>query len=161
MQLDTFLADHDHRLCVDDALARAELICAERGARLTALRRQVLAIVWNSHRPIGAYDVLEQITTTGRRAAPPTVYRALDFLLEHALVHRLDSLNAFVGCAEPGHGGHGQFLLCRECGTAAEIGDENIHAAIDSAARQHGFSAQTHTVEIAGVCPNCQRNAPV
>lgn len=157
MRAEPFLShEHDHDACVDAALDRAEAVCARRGARLTALRRRVLEIVWSGHRPIGAYDVLEHLTGDGRRAAPPTVYRALDFLLEHGLVHRVASLNAFVGCAQPGHGGNGQFLICRRCGSAAELRDTAIAEAIDGAARQRGFATEAHTVEIAGLCPNCR-----
>jgi len=147
--------EHDHDACVDTAMKTAETICAERGARLTAIRRRVLEIIWGGHRPIGAYDVLEQLSTEEKRAAPPTVYRALDFLLEHGLVHRVASLNAYVGCAEPGHGGEGQFLICAQCGAAVELRDSPVNEAIEAAARARGFVATTHTVEISGVCANC------
>ncbi len=154
----TFRAtEHDHDACVDTAMKTAETICAERGARLTAIRRRVLEIIWGGHRPIGAYDVLEQLSTEEKRAAPPTVYRALDFLLEHGLVHRVASLNAYVGCAEPGHGGEGQFLICAQCGAAAELRDSPVNEAIEAAAHARGFVATTHTVEISGVCPNCAK----
>ena len=91
---------HDHSRCVSHALAEAEAICARQGLRLTALRKRVLELVWASHKPLGAYDILGVLSDEdGRRAAPPTVYRALDFLLENGLVHRIASLNAFVGCS--------------------------------------------------------------
>ena len=147
--------EHDHDACVDTAMETAETICAERGARLTAIRRRVLEIIWGGHRPIGAYDVLDQLSTEEKRAAPPTVYRALDFLLEHGLVHRVASLNAYVGCAEPGHGGEGQFLICMKCGAAAGLRDPPVNEAIKAAASARGFVATSHTVEISGVCPNC------
>lgn len=147
--------EHDHDACVDTAMETAETICAERGARLTAIRRRVLEIIWGGHRPIGAYDVLDQLSTEEKRAAPPTVYRALDFLLEHGLVHRVASLNAYVGCAEPGHGGEGQFLICMKCGAAAELRDPPVNETIKAAASARGFVATSHTLEISGVCPNC------
>ena len=153
-----FLANaHDHDACVQDALADAERVCRDLGANFTALRKRVLEIVWSGHRPMGAYDILAALSSECRRAAPPTVYRALEFLLEQGLVHRLASLNAYAGCSSPGHGGHGQFLICRPCGVAVEINAEPISRAIEQAARQHGFQADAHTVEIAGVCPNCLR----
>ena len=103
--------DHDHDACVSDALTRADEICAERGARLTALRRAVLEIVWASHAPIGAYEILDRLQTARRadndepaRAAPPTVYRALDFLLEHGLAHRIESLNGLCRLLATGRG---------------------------------------------------------
>ena len=95
-----FLSDeHDHRRCVANALDDAEAVCAERGARLTPVRRRVLEIIWQSHRPLGAYAILEVLSGEGHSPAPPTVYRALEFLLTHGLVHRLSSLNAFIGCS--------------------------------------------------------------
>jgi Fur family zinc uptake transcriptional regulator len=94
---------HDHSHCVHSALSEADTLCAQKGLRLTALRRRVLELVWQSHKPLGAYDILAVLSEQdGRRAAPPTVYRALDFLLENGLVHRISSLNAFVGCVHPG-----------------------------------------------------------
>ena len=106
---------HDHDTCVADALAQAEEVCRRRGLRLTETRRRVLEIVWNSHKPVGAYDILEELGRDGKRPAPPTVYRALDFLIEAWLVHRLDSLSAFIGCSDPSHAHTGQFLICSEC----------------------------------------------
>ena len=92
---------HDHRRCVADALDKAEALCSDRGARLTKLRCRVLELVWNSHAPIGAYDVLRRLSQEHQSAAPPTVYRALDFLLEQGLIHRIESLNAYIGCPVP------------------------------------------------------------
>lgn len=147
---------HDHRQCVRSALAEAAALCTSRSARLTALRREVLAVVWQSHRPLGAYDILEQLRARGRRAAPPTVYRALEFLLAHGLVHRVESRNAFVGCTRPGHGGSGQLLICETCGAAAELNDPKVTAAIARRAASHGFRAREQTIEVRGLCPDCQ-----
>ena len=148
--------DHDHLRCVSDALAQAARLCRDRGARLTALRARVLEIVWQSHKPLGAYDMLAVLAAEGRSAAPPTVYRALEFLLEHGLVHRLSSLNAFVGCSRPGHAGSGQFLICQSCGNAAELNDGGVERAIVRSAAAHGFDVNRHTVEVSGVCPECR-----
>lgn len=148
--------DHDHVRCVAEAMADAARLCRERGARLTPLRARVLEIVWQSHKPAGAYDILAVLADEGRSAAPPTVYRALDFLLEQGLVHRLSSLNAVVGCSRPGHAGAGQFLICRSCGNAAEVNDGGIERAITRSAASQGFTVDTHTVEITGVCPDCR-----
>jgi zinc transport system ATP-binding protein len=107
---------------VHSALAEADALCTRQGLRLTALRRRVLELVWQSHKPLGAYDILAVLSEQdGRRAAPPTVYRALDFLLENGLVHRIASLNAFIGCSHPEHAHQGQFLICRECHVAIEL----------------------------------------
>ncbi len=148
---------HDHGRCIDSALARAETLCATRGARLTALRRQVLGLVWNSHRPRGAYAILEDMAADGKRVAPLTVYRALDFLVEQGLVHRIESLNAYVGCPEPGDGHSGQFLVCDACGNATELNDPRVAAAIAESARDLGFHVVRQTVEVRGLCPACQK----
>ncbi len=148
--------DHDHLHCVSAALAQAARLCRERGARLTPLRARVLEIVWQSHKPLGAYDMLAVLAAEGRSAAPPTVYRTLEFLLEQGLVHRLSSLNAFVGCKRPGHTGSGQFLICESCGNAAELNDGGVERAITRSATAHGFDVDRHTVEITGICPECR-----
>jgi Fur family zinc uptake transcriptional regulator len=148
---------HDHSHCVSSALAEAQSLCAQRGVRLTALRLRVLELVWHSHKPLGAYDILAVLSETdGRRAAPPTVYRALDFLQENGLVHRLASLNAFVGCSHPEHPHQGQFLICRTCHTSIELEHSTIGAAIISSAANVGFSVESQTVEVLGLCANCQ-----
>ncbi|WP_286785806.1 MULTISPECIES: zinc uptake transcriptional repressor Zur [Pseudomonas] len=151
---------HDHSHCVHTALADAEALCERQGARLTALRKRVLELVWQSHKPLGAYDILGVLSETdGRRAAPPTVYRALDFLLENGLVHRIASLNAFVGCNHPGDVHQGQFLICRRCHTAIELQQPAIGATISAAAEGVGFSAEGQTVEVVGLCASCREAA--
>lgn len=151
---------HDHSTCVSHALAEADVLCARAGVRLTELRKRVLELVWQSHKPLGAYDILGVLSEQdGRRAAPPTVYRALDFLLENGLVHRIASLNAFVGCNHPEHPHQGQFLICRCCHTAIELEQPAIAAAIVDAARDVNFSVEAQTVEVVGLCATC-RNAP-
>ena len=92
---------HDHDSCIADALRNADEICKSKGLRFTALRRRVLEIIWAKHEPTGAYDILEELSTNKARAAPPTVYRALNFLLKHGFVHKIESLNAFLGCVNP------------------------------------------------------------
>ena len=93
---------HDHKHCIKGALEEARALCAQKGVRLTALRETVLELIWQSHRPVGAYEILAELTRIQDKSAqPPTVYRALDFLLEHGLIHRLSSLNAFIGCPHP------------------------------------------------------------
>jgi Fur family zinc uptake transcriptional regulator len=148
---------HDHSHCVSGALAQAQSLCELRGVRLTALRLRVLELVWESHKPLGAYDILAVLSETdGRRAAPPTVYRALDFLQENGLVHRLASLNAFVGCSHPEQPHQGQFLICRTCHTSIELEQSSISAAIISSAASVGFSVEGQTVEVVGLCASCQ-----
>jgi len=148
--------EHDHGDCVALALAQAAEICLSRGVRLTALRRRVLELIWGSHRPIGAYEILDILGTERQGAAPPTVYRTLDFLLAQGLIHRIEHLNAYMGCCTPGMPHAGQFLVCRTCGAAAEINDGRIEDAIQSSATEAGFSVARPTIEVEGICPHCR-----
>ncbi|NYZ11479.1 transcriptional repressor [Azospirillum sp. RWY-5-1] len=150
-------ATHDHDHCIHDALTRAEALCAKRGAKLTILRRRVLELVWTGHKPRGAYAILEDLSRAeGKATAPLTVYRALEFLVEQGLVHRIESLNAYIGCPEPGAAHSGQFMVCERCGDAIEIDDPRIRAAIAASAAEHGFRVIRPTVEVRGICPHCQ-----
>ncbi len=151
---------HDHHACVHDALAQAEALCAARGARLTVLRKRVLELVWTSHQPLGAYPLLDQLTAEGHKPAPPTVYRALEFLLEQKLIHRIASLNAYVGCTQPGANHKAYFLLCTQCGNASELADsESVDKSIYQAAQTAGFAITAQTLELSGVCAQCQRKS--
>lgn len=147
---------HDHDDCVAQALEAAEQVCRRRKLRFTAIRRAVLELVWTSHRPVGAYDILDRLNRQGTRAAPPTVYRALEFLIEADLVHRLDSLNAFIGCRDPGRSHEGQFLICRQCRSVAEMDDDEISRLVGQKAAGHGFTAVRQMVEIEGLCRHCR-----
>lgn len=145
-----------HRQCVSSALAQAENICRQQKVRLTPTRRRVLELVWQQHRPVGAYDLLEQLQQQGR-VAPPTVYRALDFLQQQGLIHRLESLNAFIGCAQPESPHQGQFLICQSCRSLAEITDPKISQTINRSALTSGFTPLSQTVEIMGICATCRQ----
>lgn len=147
---------HDHARCAAQAMATAEALCEERGARLTPLRRRVLELIWQSHVPIGAYDILRQLSADHAGAAPPTVYRALDFLLAQGLIHRLESANAFIGCADPGDPHAGQFLICTDCGVTAEMHDAHVTAAIHAGAARFGFTSTRKIVEVQGLCAGCR-----
>jgi Fur family transcriptional regulator, zinc uptake regulator len=147
---------HDHRRCVARALTDAETICAARGARLTDIRRQVLELVWASHEPVGAYDILGKLARErGGKAAPPTVYRALEFLLEMGLVHRVDSLNAFIGCKSPTEEHAAQFLVCRDCHHVEEIDSPAVQRALLKEVRESGFSLDASSLEVKGQCAKC------
>lgn len=150
---------HDHARCVDQALGRAERLCESRGVRLTELRRRVLELVWRSHTPVGAYEIMEGLAAERGRVGPPTVYRALDFLAEQGLVHRLDSLNAFIGCSAPADGHKAYFLICRACRTVMELDDKAVATALASAATRAGFVIESETVELAGLCARCRSAA--
>jgi Fur family transcriptional regulator, zinc uptake regulator len=147
---------HDHAACSKQAIRRAENYCRQKGLRLTPLRRRVLELVWADHQPVGAYNILERLVGEGRKAAPPTVYRSLDFLLQHGMIHRIASLNAYVGCNHPGSTHEAQFFICDDCGQAAEIGDSSVESAIARDAKKLGFNISRQTIEVAGTCARCQ-----
>jgi Fur family transcriptional regulator, zinc uptake regulator len=136
-------------------LDRADALCRARGVRLTAQRRRVLAILCASARPLGAYEILDAMREGSRTLAPPTVYRALDFLLEQGLVHKLESLHAFVGCNHPEHPHSSQFLICNSCGEVTELEDEAIAHSLGCAASMSGFQPQRRVVEVIGTCAGC------
>ena len=147
--------DHDHHHCIKTAIADAEKICLQRKQRFTVLRKRVFELVWQQHKPIRAYDVLEKLQKDGR-AAPPTVYRALDFLLDLGLIHRIESLNAFVGCIKIGQKHEGQFLICTSCWAFAELDSTEISKSIQKSAEHYGFEVKQQIIEVAGLCPKCQ-----
>lgn len=147
---------HNHNACVSQALAAAQTICRQQNARLTAIRARVLELIWQSHKPLGAYDILAQLGSEGHNAAPPTVYRALDFLLQYGLVHRIASLNAFTGCIHAGESHQGMFLICKQCGNVLELEAPRVTRAIDEAASAELFLPQEVTLEVTGLCPLCR-----
>ncbi|MCP1673747.1 Fur family zinc uptake transcriptional regulator [Natronocella acetinitrilica] len=153
--------DHDHGLCVDEALKLAEHNCAVKGVRLTRIRARVLELIWRRHEPVKAYDLLDELRSERRSAAPPTIYRALDFLLGEGLIHRIESLNAYVGCGDPGHPHLGQFLICQQCNAVAEMSDPDVTSLLQKKAEHLGFSVNWQTIEINGLCPECRESPQV
>ncbi|MBK1631980.1 transcriptional repressor [Thiohalocapsa halophila] len=136
------------------ALSRAEALCRERGVRLTKQRRRVLELVCRANRPVGAYELLDQLRDGGS-AAPPTVYRALDWLLAQGLVHKLETLHAFIGCTHPEHPHASQFLICNGCGGVTELEDQAIAGSLASVAAESGFRPSRPVVEVIGTCSDC------
>ena len=148
--------DHDHARCASSAIAHAEQQCAARAQRLTPMRRQVLEALLASHRPLGAYEIIERLA--GRsRPAPISIYRALDFLRENGLVHRIESRNAFVACVHD-HGSDDLvvFLLCESCGAVGEAPGGDAAEALKASARAAGFSPKSPLIEVAGICSHCR-----
>ena len=143
-------------------LDRASAICSEKDARLTPLRRQVLGLILDAPQPTGAYDLLDRLRASPDGAAPPTVYRALEFLLEQGLVHKLERLSAFVGCiSHEDHAHAAQFLICRGCGQVTELEDHELAHALDDAARRQGFTVGKATIEAEGQCAACSREETI
>lgn len=154
-----FHGNHDHNLCLAQAIENAIRICEVQGLRFTPLRRNTLELIWRSHKPMGAYDVLEGLKALGHKPAPPTAYRALEFLHDAGLIHRIESLNAYVGCADPKAAHVGQFLICEHCASVAEIHDTNLAKKITAMAKSLGFSPKSQMIEVKGLCPDCQASA--
>jgi Fur family zinc uptake transcriptional regulator len=148
---------HDHRQCVAALLTVAERLCNARKVRLTERRRRVLEVLAESHSAVGAYDVIDRLAERGRRPAPVTVYRALDFLIDQGLVHRLASVNAYVACDRPSDDHGAQFLICKRCRTVAEMSSAAVDHAIVDGAGAAGFDISAPVVEVAGLCLNCRR----
>lgn len=149
--------DHDHDRCAADALAHAEALCAARAQRLTPIRRQILQALLSSHRPLGAYEIIDRLKDEDVATPAITVYRTLDFLREQGLVHRIESRNAFIACIHR-HDGDDPvvFLLCDQCGAVGEAGSEQLAGAVKAAARTAGFTPKTPVIEIAGICAHCR-----
>jgi Fur family zinc uptake transcriptional regulator len=149
--------DHDHARCTAEAISHAEELCAARGQRLTPLRRQVLEVLSGSHKPLGAYEVMERMGGQGARPAPITIYRALDFLMQNGFVHRIESRNAFLACI----GNHDArapvvFLICESCGAVGEAPAVPVGEALSRAAKSAGFRPKMAVVEMTGVCAHCR-----
>src|SRR6201987_6073336 len=149
--------DHDHHRCAADAITHAERVCKERAQKFTPIRRQVLAALASSHRPLGAYEVIAELAKVMPRPAPITVYRALDFLMTNGLVHRIESRNAYLACAHD-HDAASlvAFLICERCGAVGEIPAASVGQSLNSAARATGFAPRLSVVEITGTCAHCQ-----
>lgn len=152
-------APHDHRACEARALDQAHGRLAENGARLTPVRRRTLEILLESHRAMGAYEVLDRLAAEGFGRQPPVAYRALDFLVEQGLAHRLQRLNAFAACLHPGQDHAPAFLICRDCGTLAELPAAPVRDALTGLAAETGFQVERVTIEALGLCPACARAA--
>jgi Fur family transcriptional regulator, zinc uptake regulator len=132
---------------------------AQQGIRFTELRRSVLALILAADGPVTAYELLNRLQETRRNAAPPTVYRSLEFLLTQRLIHRVERLNAYIGCTDAaGHRHPVQFLICRSCGTVNELEDRAIMGALDKATTRKGFRTAQVTIEVEGICAACSRD---
>jgi len=147
-------AGHDHAACMSGSLALATRLCAERGAQLTPLRRRVLEILLESHRAMGAYDVLARLGAEGLGSKPPIAYRALGFLVEQGFAHRIERLSAFVACVHPGSPHRPAFMICRACRKVAEAETAPGGPFADGSAP--GFRIEQTVVEAEGLCPSCQ-----
>lgn len=153
--------EHDHQQCVSQALGTAEQLCLLRGVQLTTIRQQVLTLIWDSHKAVKAYDLLDRIKPLQQAAKPATIYRALDFLIEQGLIHRVESLNAFIGCRCSGQQHEQLLLICKTCQEVEERPAANVMKTLAQEATHAGFVMHSKAIEIHGLCGKCTSKLPV
>ena len=141
---------------IEIALARAQRICTLRGARMTPVRRRVLELILRANQPPRAYALLAQLERGSGKLGPPTVYRALDFLLAHKLIHKVETSNAFVACGDVEHSHQSQFVICEDCGATEEIRDDEIVESLRRLGEGRGFAVDRQVIEARGLCPACR-----
>lgn len=146
---------HNHETCRRRAIQAADRLCAARGVQLTAIRRKALELIWASHRAVKAYDLLDQLKEQQQSAKPVTVYRALDFLLEQGLIHRIESLNAFIGCVCSGLPHEQLLLICERCREVEERPAPLVMAAVADELGEANFTGHRKAIEIQGLCKAC------
>jgi Fur family zinc uptake transcriptional regulator len=149
---------HDHTACVGTAMAAAERYCADKGLQFTPVRRRVLEILLGEHRALGAYDILPILAEEGLGKQPPVIYRALDFLVSHGFVHKIERLNAYIACAHPGVDHAPAFMICRSCTRVVET-EGRTSAGLGQIAKDVGFDIEATVVEAEGLCQDCRESA--
>lgn len=155
----TAFAIHNHKFCSGAVMDRVDQIVAATGLRLTPVRRRTLEILLEQHRALGAYEVLERLAADGFGRQPPVAYRALEFLVENGMAHRIRRLNAFAACMCPGEDHAPLFLICDNCNAVAEAPGVAVGQAVAEAAEQIGFQVDRMNVETLGICPACRTGA--
>ena len=145
----------NHKISIDEALKKAEIICNKKGVKLTKLRQKVLTLILKNREYVKAYDLLNDLKKNDASAKPPTVYRSLDFLMEHGFIHKIQSLNAFVGCSHPEEHEDCYFLICKECKNIEECCSNKVKKVLTSTSGKNNFSPNQVTLEITGICQDC------
>lgn len=147
----------EHNLCITSAIAKAEEICFAKGLNFTRLRKNILKMIWESHVPLKAYDILDKLKKEDKDvdAKPITVYRALDFLLENKIIHKIESNNTYLGCSHPASGHNCYFTICKICNEVEELCETRELKEIYSNLNSKNFISSHITLEIVGICKNC------
>ena len=148
--------EHDQAASPEAALTLAEEYCRERGEKLTPIRRKVLELLLASGRATKAYSLLDDMRQIHPGSAPPTVYRALDFLLSAGLVHRIESINAFTVCHDLTQCQHGILVVCQQCGNVTELHQPTLRAALVAQIEDAGYRLASDEIELKGLCSACQ-----
>lgn len=154
---DQIFQPHDHAMCIAQTVAAAEERCHLERSRLTETRRKVLDLLLEEHRPLGAYAILEHLRSSGQKAQPPVAYRALDFLIENGLAHRIESRNAYVACSDPTGCSAPSFFICQQCDRVAETHSSEALSPLQSVAEEMGFIVESELREASGTCPTCHQ----
>jgi len=143
---------------ITNLLTQAQSLCAERGARFTQTRQKVLELMLIHGGAVSAYDLLDSLKETDVGAKPPTVYRALDFLLEQHFIHRVESQNAFIACNHFSDNHQLQLFICERCQEVQEVHSPQIQQSLNEQARLNDFQIHSQTVEARGLCHNCRQD---
>ncbi len=139
-------------------IRKVEEICIRKGLQFTPLRREVVTILADLGKPVGAYEIMDHLSKIkGRTIAPPTVYRTLDFLVENGFVVKIESRQAYIACDDPGHDHHGILLLCSNCGQSTEIDNVEVDKILFATASASHFHLLRQVVEIEGLCESCSK----
>ena len=148
----------DHTARASDAMIAAGAHCEKHGLRLTPIRRDVLAALYSTHRPMSAYDIIDQLAASGfKRQAPVTIYRAMEFLLREGFAHKLESRNAFIAC--PFHHTSRDlvvFMICERCGGVDEATSDPLTRALSEIAERNHFAPRARVIELQGACAHCR-----
>lgn len=150
------LHSHNHgHYEAERLLNDAALRCKQRGASLTPIRRKVLSLLLDEPGGLKAYDLLDRMRALHASATPPTVYRALDFLIEHGLAHRIARTNQFIACNHEDHDVACLFLICPECGQVTELRDDAALAGLMKGLEAAGHTLASPEIELSAICAKC------
>jgi Fur family transcriptional regulator, zinc uptake regulator len=138
-----------------DLLARAAAECKSRGVMLSSIRRDVLSLLAQHDNGLKAYDLLEEIKKQRPNATPPTVYRALDFLVAQGFVHKLELLSQFVVCRHTSHDLPGIYMVCSRCRSVSDLRDEHLAQRLAESVGHAGHRLDSPDIEISTVCADC------
>ena len=148
----------EHAARASEAMAEAQSYCDENGLRLTPIRRDVLGALYSTHRPMSAYEIIDRLAVDGgKRQAPVTIYRAMDFLVGEGFAHKLESRNAYIAC--PFHHRSGDlvvFMICERCGGVDEATSEPLTRALGEIAEHNQFAPRARVIELQGACAHCR-----
>tara|TARA_B100001057_G_C22710341_1_gene895514 strand:- start:710 stop:1171 length:462 start_codon:yes stop_codon:yes gene_type:complete len=146
---------HNHKNCISTSLFELEKFCRESDQKLTKIRRKVLEILLESHKALGAYEILDKLKSNGFPSQPPVAYRAINFLLKVGFVHKIEKFNTYIACSKPGKSHKPAFLICRKCNLVSETIQKSSNHKIFLEAKNNNFCVENSIIEIIGVCQNC------